>query len=143
MILGSVIKMHASALVYATLILAIVASCFLAASSVVSTIPVGQVPVQLQGAVSFLQMVFNVPVVAFVVLFVRGLYGYYASSLSELAKNNAAVTYNLSRYGKTVAVYLMVATAASATLPAPWNSVAIAVTFFADVAYSEFKRIVS
>lgn len=70
------------------------------------------------------------------------LYSYCANSLSELAKNNQAVTYSLSKHEKTIVSYQMIATT-SATLPALWNSIVIAITFFADVAYSEFNRIIS
>ncbi len=138
--LSSNIKTHAQALVTLTLVLALVATCFLTGSAAVSAFPLSAVPVEFQGTIAFLQMVLNVPVVAFVVMFVRNLYGYYSVSLSQLAKDNIAATYSVTKAGKTIAIYLMIATASAATLPAPWSAVAVGLAFFVDVASSEVKR---
>lgn len=132
--MSETIKAATKPVVYAVLVLAIVAAVFLAASTAINTVAVEQVPLPLQSTVIFLKDLFNVPVVVFVITFVRGIFGYYRAKL----KFGADVTYKVSKFGETVSLYVMVGISAFAAIPqyAPY---VLAATFIIDVIQTEWQ----
>ena len=127
--------MDTKAITYATLILLMLAATFTAGAAVVSAVPLNKVPAPLQDVVIFLQYIFSVPVVVFVLTWVRGVYGYYRAK----AKFGANVKYEVEKFGQTVALFVMIGIGAFAALPAPWNNVAVAIAFFVDIIKTEWS----
>jgi hypothetical protein len=62
------------------------------------------------------------------------------SSLSEMVNNNPAMTFSISKYGKTIGVYVMIGSAAAVTVPT-FAPIALFVVFLTDVAYRQWKRL--
>lgn len=128
-------KNQSKPVIYATLIILLIAACFLAAETAVRAIPLENVPEPFVDVIAMLQNVFNLPIIVLVVTFVRGVFGFYRAQFEIGAEED----YELSKFGETLSLYLMVGITATAALPAPWNQIAIAITFFVDVIKTEYK----
>jgi hypothetical protein len=124
---------------YATMLMAVVAAVFLAASTAINFLDVSAVPPIFYGTVYALKEVFSLPVSIFVVAWIRGIYGYYRSRIQAQLAGQPELEYKLGQFGQTVGLYVTAGIAAFTLLSPPYNNLAVAVVFVVDVVKSELS----
>jgi len=126
------------ALVYTLIISAII----LGVSTAAQAVDVEAFPAQLwwaRDAIVAIRLVTATPAIAFVILFVRNIYGYFSAQAREYILTKKELLYSDVRYIKTAMLYIGTVTTFTLLLPAPYNMVGFAIVVVVDIAISIFK----
>jgi hypothetical protein len=137
------VKTYGSAALTALLVLAVVATVLGTVSSVLTTIDVTTLPDYIASTVCFFQTAFSVPMVAFVIVFIRNLYGFLKVKLKSELTQNTEVNYSVKKLGETMAIYLPVATILFATCPEPYNLIIMGIITVVDIVKGELLSLVA
>ncbi len=121
----------------AAVLLIVVAAIFLGIDAAIKTVDVNAVPDPFKAFFSALQIIFGLPVTVFVVALIRNFYGFYRAEIQAELNSQPNVQYDFNKLGRTVGLYITVGIGAFATLPAPWNNIAVAATFIIDIIQTE------
>lgn len=133
---------YGSAAIVGLIVLAVIATILSAASGWLQSVDVSTLPVVLAPMVEMLQSAFVIPALAFVVVFIKSVYGLLKAKLQSDLATSPVITENLKSIVKNLAFYLPVATILFATAPQPYATIALGIITTIDLVRSELTSLV-